>query len=602
MGARPRGRGGAAPGGAGGPPGGPGLGGGGGGGGGGAPLSKHRRSLETLVAASDFWRDLAERDLDADVARLDAAGQDVAAAQLRCCRAVRRCMTGEVEAGLAELAQVMAEQPDMHFPYVVRARWRMQQDPAGALPDFDRAVALSPDEADLYWRRGDCYRALGDQDRALANYRRGLALAPTSIDGLQSLAQLLLDRADYDEALALWNRLIAMAPTYADFFEGRALTLDRSGARQAALADYDRCLELAPDSHGIRYCRALCVSQCGRREEATGAMKQLSEQHPDNALYWETLGQLYVEGGQHALAAPALERALALDPTNPERATQLMGVLRTLLAPQAFCDEIDRLATLHPGNWPLAELQGTVFAARGEHERAVGAFGRAIASEPTADAYRGRALAHARLGRAQEAFDDASRAIEIEPDAWACSARAVYRTHLEHDDALVRADFDRAIELAPDDVSARYQRGSWLAGLDEHAAAVEDFDRAIAGAPTVGKIYFDRAYSRARIEYEGDDEDRDDRDYRACIADLRKALELGHEDGDVYTELVTVYQMVKDFEAAEAACDEGVKAAPDCALIFYWRHLLRNKRGDQQGAADDRASAERLGFHFGDGQ
>jgi len=599
-------------------------------------LSRRKRSLETFVAASDFWRNLMERDLDADIAELYAAGEDVAAAQLRCGRAARSCMKGDVEGGLAELAQVMAEQPDMHFPYVVRARWRMQQDPAGALPDFDRAVALSPNEADLYWRRGDCYRALDDQHRALANYRRGLALDPTSIDGMHALAQVLLDRAEYDEALGLWNRLIAMAPPYADFFEGRAMTLDRSGAHEAALADYDRSLDLAPDSPDIRFCRAMCASECGHLEEATGVVKLLTEQHPDRELFWRCLGSLYTDGGQPALALPVLtracemdpddanayayrgrahmalgdaanartdfERALALDPTNPSRSMELLGALKPLLDKDAFLAEIDRLATQHPADWALADLQGTMLAARGEHERAIAAFDRVIAGEDgMASTYRARALSHAHLGHVQEAFDDCSRAIELEPDAWAHTARGVYRTHLEHDEALVMADFDRALELDPDDGAARYQRGSYLATLDEHARAVEDFDRAIAIAPTVGKVYFERATSRARITYEDDDEARNGADYRAAIADLRKALELGYEDGEVYGELSLIHQMLEEWEAAEAACDEGVKALPGEPYAFYLRHELRKRRGDEQGAAADRARAVELGFEIGDG-
>jgi tetratricopeptide (TPR) repeat protein len=184
--------------------------------------------------------------------------------------------------------------------------------------------------------------------------------------------------------------------------------------------------------------------------------------------------------------------------------------------------EIEQLAGALPDMAELHEMLATLRTALGDHEGALAAWDRAIEAAPDAaegEAYLARAVTHARLGHVQEAFDDASRAVERSPElvgAWV--ARGIYRTHLEEDHEAALADLDRAVSLAPDDGAARFHRGEIRMLVDDHEGALEDFDRAIALAPAVGKLYAERASCR---EWLGDDEGDE--------ADRARARELGFE-------------------------------------------------------------------------
>src|SRR5690348_7502881 len=107
---------------------------------------------------------------------------------MRSVQALQRCLLGDVEAGLAEWAAILVEVPDAARVHAVRGRWLTGTDPAAALLDLDRAVAIEPGNAKHYVNRGDCFQALGDPDRALANFRRALALDPEGIDVLAAVA------------------------------------------------------------------------------------------------------------------------------------------------------------------------------------------------------------------------------------------------------------------------------------------------------------------------------------------------------------------------------------------------------------------------------
>ena len=54
-------------------------------------------------------------------------------------------------------------------------------DYAGAIADFDRAIALAPDGADAYHNRGVTKAEQGDYAGAIADYDRVIALDPDNV-------------------------------------------------------------------------------------------------------------------------------------------------------------------------------------------------------------------------------------------------------------------------------------------------------------------------------------------------------------------------------------------------------------------------------------
>ncbi|HEY6459010.1 MAG TPA: hypothetical protein VIY73_02635, partial [Polyangiaceae bacterium] len=122
----------------------------------------HRRELEAMVEAADVMHKLGSGEFDAMLAELAGSDEPEAVetlARLRCGRAMRTCVHGDEAGGLAEWASVMAEQPTMAMPYVMRARWWLQnkEQPARAMEDLERAVSLAPNEATPYFWRAKCH-------------------------------------------------------------------------------------------------------------------------------------------------------------------------------------------------------------------------------------------------------------------------------------------------------------------------------------------------------------------------------------------------------------------------------------------------------------
>lgn len=606
----------------------------------------HLREAEVVVERFEGARSIKETDYEALLDEVDerAVGPDearVTRAKLRSTRALQSCLRGDTEAGFAEWEEAMAEAPELAFPYLVRGRWKMNADAASALDDYDRAAEIEPTDPLVYWRRGDCYAALGDVDRALANFRRALALDPTSLDELQTMAKLLATHGDHVEAVRVYDKAIALSSRYVDLHAGRARSLETLGDYEAAARDHARIIEIDPARLGARFSLAICLNHLGHLERAIDELERLIVLEPGDHHNHRTLGKLYFDvrrsaealehltraielapedgicfafrayaylmAGDRGLAVADFERAMELEPAEPGHWLG-RALARSLLVsrPEQRAD-LDAILERFPENrLALTQRAGLSFK-EGEHALAVADYSAVFAHEaPEADLLVARSRSLGPLGRIEEAMADVERALELSPDhPIAHVLRGVFGHHLKRDPAQVEADFDRAVALAPEDANILATRGEHLQDLEKHSAAVRDYDRVIALAPRAASPYYHRGYSRSRLEEERwDDEDWEEPEAATtarlleCVEDFERAIELGLRSDDVYLELYGVQQERGDLALARAALDRGLEADPSSGLLIRVRYHLLLSMKDAEGAALDRARGEAMGMTF----
>ncbi|MEM9059920.1 MAG: tetratricopeptide repeat protein [Pseudomonadota bacterium] len=131
-------------------------------------------------------------------------------------------------------------------------------------------------------------------------------------------------------------------------------------------------------------------------------------------------------------------------------------------------------------------------------------------------AYSNRAVAHAALGNALEAFDDHRKAVSLNP------ADAVARNNKGNSHADFReyrralAEYDRAIALRPGYINAHYNRANAHFALEDFDAAIEDFSVVLRDRPDDGDALTGRAEARCLAG-----------DSAGSVEDRLEALELG---------------------------------------------------------------------------
>lgn len=141
-------------------------------------------------------------------------------------------------------------------------------------------------------------------------------------------------------------------------------------------------------------------------------------------------------------------------------------------------------------------------------------------------AHNDRGNAHGRLGNYDAALHDFNRVIELapdDPDAWynrGLTLRRLGRTG----EAL--NDYDRVLELDPGYTKAYINRGSLFGEIGQLKAAVADFTRAIDADPSNATSWFNRALGWYSLG-----------NYTRAVEDLEKAIDLNPDYLSAYEHL-----------------------------------------------------------------
>ena len=104
--------------------------------------------------------------------------------------------------------------------------------------------------------RGATYLRKGDLDRAIADYDAALRLSPDDADVLLNRAMAHGEKGDYPEAITDFKAVIARNPQSVPAYNGRCYTLALMGDAVRALEDCDRALALQPNTPYILDSRA----------------------------------------------------------------------------------------------------------------------------------------------------------------------------------------------------------------------------------------------------------------------------------------------------------------------------------------------------------
>ncbi|GAB6392266.1 MAG: tetratricopeptide repeat protein [Treponematales bacterium] len=135
---------------------------------------------------------------------------------------------------------------------------------------------------------------------------------------------------------------------------------------------------------------------------------------------------------------------------------------------------------------------------------------RAIALNPTANAYSYCGLAYNGLGEYDKAIADHTQAIRLEPDdaKHLIDRGLAYEDKGDYDRAI--ADYTQAIRLDPDNVDAYYNRdNAYFNGKKDYDRAIADYNQAIRLDPNYANAYNDRGcvyylkgnHDRAIVDY-----------------------------------------------------------------------------------------------------
>lgn len=237
------------------------------------------------------------------------------------------------------------------------------------------------------------------------------------------------------------------------------------------------------------------------------------------------------------LIAGAAALAVMATFAGPARA-QLMRAQRAQAQAHAWCENKERA--------PIdTQIKGCTSLIESGKER----------NDTLAAAFSNRGNGYRFKGDTDRAIQDYDQAVKLDPKnaIWFINRGAAYDFKGQHDRAI--EDYDQAIKLNPKQIVAFLNRGIAYNSKGEHDRAIQDYDEAIRLSPE------------------------------------RKAIHVLNRGN--------AYRLKGDIDRALRDLNEAVALNPRSANAFYFRSLVREKKGDTAGAESDLAEARRINPNVG---
>ena len=148
---------------------------------------------------------------------------------------------------------------------------------------------------------------------------------------------------------------------------------------------------------------------------------------------------------------------------------------------------------------------------------------------------------------------------------------------------LAIANYDKAIQLEPNNAKAYNNRGNAKAALDQHFAAISDYDKAIKRKPDYANAYNNRGAAKAALDQ-----------YFAAISDYNKSIQLKPNNANAYYNRGNVKGNLGQHFAAISDYDKAIQLKSDYAMAYINRGNAKAALGQHFAAISDYDKAIQL--------
>lgn len=221
--------------------------------------------------------------------------------------------------------------------------------------------------------------------------------------------------------------------------------------------------------------------------------------------------------------------------------------------------------------------RGRSKARKDYYEDAIDDFTKAIEINPNyEEAYYHRAISKGLMGNYSGAIKDYDKVIEINPKNFeAYCFRGIDKANSKNYKGGL-SDLNKSIFLNPKNAVAYSCRGEVKDKIKDYPGGIMDYTKAIQLNSKNPDYFLYRGYSKGELK-----------DYVGALADYNKAIQLGSEDYTAYLNRANMKVKLKYFKNALADYDKSIEINPESATTYYARGLAKDKLKDYEGAIND---------------
>ena len=184
-----------------------------------------------------------------------------------------------------------------------------------AIADYNKAIRLKSDAANIYNNRGFAKNKLGLHVAAISDFDQAIRLKPDHAKAYtgRGIAKTALEQ--HFAAILDYDTAIKLKPDDAITYTNRANSKTALGQYFAAISDYDTAIKLKPNDAAIYYNRGTVKGRLGEHFSAISDFDEAIRIKPDDAKIYYNRGNAKSDLRQHLAAISDYDTAIRLKPT-----------------------------------------------------------------------------------------------------------------------------------------------------------------------------------------------------------------------------------------------------------------------------------------------
>ena len=190
-----------------------------------------------------------------------------------------------------------------------------------------KAVALSPKDAEAHHNLGITLKEMDRLEEAEASYKRAIGLKPNFATVHNNLGITLKELGRLEDAEASFKQAIALKPDYAEAYNNMGNTLTNMGNLKAAIESYKHAIKIKPYFADFYNSMGIALKDMGDYEAAIGSYKHAIKIKPDFAKAYVNMGNAQAEIGDIDEAEAHLKKAIEIEPNSPKAYYNLGSLL-----------------------------------------------------------------------------------------------------------------------------------------------------------------------------------------------------------------------------------------------------------------------------------
>ena len=363
-----------------------------------------------------------------------------------------------------------------------------------------------------------------------------------------------------DEAQGLYEQILAVHRNHYHALHLLGVVVSMKGRHGYARRLIETSLVLQPDDPDALANLGQVYFSLGLFEQAWRCCQQSIDLQPANARCQLNCGKSLRQLGRFSEAIAYFDEAIRLQPTLADAFSNRGFCLHNLGRFDEALDDYNAVLQWRPDSAEVLNNRGHALFAVQRHEEAVADIEQALQLSPNfPDAlyHRGLMLQHEK--KWEEALAFYTRAVQLRPPYVQVLERQAYVMHqLKKPPQDCIATLDTALGFAPHNVSLLTARAGFLVRIRLLNEAMHDYDRAIELAPNDAQIHSDRGETLLKLKR------RDE-----AILALQKSLALGGDQEQLRYTLASLGQA----ETPESAPVEYVVSLFDWYADHFDDHL-----------------------------